>query len=222
MKQITILIPTYARPIALALTLNSLCYQWLGIAEQRDFLLSKSKSPYTLFLDDDLVLEPFVIKNMAKILREERIGFVGQAGMGLSYLNDSRPAQERIEFWEDHVKPERIRPNTQEWLRYEVHNAANILHIQNRLNVTPDHQVKYKIAWVAGCILYDTVKLSEVGGFSFWKDLPTNHCGEEVLVQIKLMEKYGGCGLLPSGVYHQELQTTIPDRSNNAPEVLLR
>ncbi len=42
-----------------------------------------------------------------------------------------------------------------------------------------------------------------------------------MLVQIRLMERFGGCGLIPSGVYHQELLTTLPDRSVNAPEVLL-
>jgi hypothetical protein len=30
----------------------------------------------------------------------------------------------------------------------------------------------------------------------------------------------GGCGLIPSGVYHQELPTTIVDRSVDAPVVL--
>ena len=30
-----------------------------------------------------------------------------------------------------------------------------------------------------------------------------------------------GCGLMPSGVYHLELPTTIPDRTVDAPYVLL-
>jgi hypothetical protein len=34
------------------------------------------------------------------------------------------------------------------------------------------------------------------------------------------MKKYGGCGIIPSGVYHQELETTVPDRTVNAPECL--
>lgn len=32
------------------------------------------------------------------------------------------------------------------------------------------------------------------------------------------MAKYGGCGILPSGVYHQELETTLPNRKFNIPE----
>lgn len=66
---------------------------------------------------------------------------------------------------------------------------------------------KYKIAWISGCILYDTAKLRRLGGFSFWRDLPMEHCGEDVLVQLQLMAHYGGCGLIPSAAYHQELPT---------------
>ena len=34
------------------------------------------------------------------------------------------------------------------------------------------------------------------------------------------MARDGGCGRIPSGVYHQELPTTVPDRSVDAPRVL--
>lgn len=60
--------------------------------------------------------------------------------------------------------------------------------------------------------MYDTPKLRELGGYLFWQELPPEHCGEDVLVQLQLMERYGGCGIIPSGVYHQELPTTIVDR----------
>lgn len=46
-----------------------------------------------------------------------------------------------------------------------------------------------------------------------WQELPLEHCGEDVLVQLRIMALYGGCGLIPSGVYHQELPTTIVERS---------
>jgi hypothetical protein len=58
-----------------------------------------------------------------------------------------------------------------------------------------------------------------VGGFSFWPQLPPAHAGEEVLVQFLLVRRYGGCGVLPSGTYHLELETTLPDRSSNAAEL---
>lgn len=69
--------------------------------------------------------------------------------------------------------------------------------------------------------MYDAAKLKETGGFNFWEELPEDHCGEDVLAQVKLMEKYGGFGLLPSGAYHLELPTTIENREINAPEYLL-
>jgi len=56
--------------------------------------------------------------------------------------------------------------------------------------------------------------------FSFWKKVPKERCGEDAYVQMKLMEKYGGCGLIPSGAYHVELSTTLPDRKYNLPDVL--
>jgi hypothetical protein len=80
--------------------------------------------------------------------------------------------------------------------------------------------LRYRVAWVGGCVLYDTRKLRAGGGFDFWTDLPPDHCGEDVLAQLKVMARYGGCGLLPSGVYHQELPTAVPDRRVNAPIAL--
>jgi hypothetical protein len=68
--------------------------------------------------------------------------------------------------------------------------------------------------------MYDRAKLVAVGGFNFWRDLPSEHCGEDVLAQQRVMARFGGCGLLPSGVYHQELPTTLEDRRVNAPLVL--
>ena len=68
--------------------------------------------------------------------------------------------------------------------------------------------------------MYDTVKLREIGGYSFWQKLPINHCGEDVLVQLRMMALYGGCGLIPAGVYHQELSTTIVDRPVAANNIL--
>jgi hypothetical protein len=35
------------------------------------------------------------------------------------------------------------------------------------------------------------------------------------------MERYGGCGLIPSGAYHMELPTTVTTRAVDAPKVLL-
>jgi GT2 family glycosyltransferase len=265
MSTIDILIPTYQRPIALAVTLTSLVAQTYkdfrivisdqtedgnpledndeiqtvlrllrvqghivethkhlprqGIAEHRQFLLNQVTAPYALFMDNDLILETDVVERMLKAMLEEQCGFVGSAVIGLSFLDDVRPHEQVIEFWE-RVQPEVIYPDTAEWERWRLHNAANIYHVQQRLKLTPQNQRKYRVAWVGGCVLYDTEKIRSIGGFSFWEDLPSQHCGEDVLVQLRLMANYGGCGIIPSGVYHQELETTIVDRGVPADNLL--
>jgi hypothetical protein len=83
-----------------------------------------------------------------------------------------------------------------------------------------DAERLYRVAWVGGCVLYDVARLRSVGGFEFWQDLPIEHCGEDVLAQLRVMARYGGAGLFPSGAYHQELPTTVTERRVNAPEVL--
>lgn len=262
---VDVLIPTYRRPAALAVTLTSLCAQTFrdfrvvisdqteesdslasgevqaalrvlqahrhpidlykhlprrGLAEQRQFLLDQASAPYALFLDDDLLLEPTVIEQMLRAIREEKCGFVGCAVIGLSFINDVRPHQQAIEFWNGPVEPETVCPNTPEWERHHLHSAANLYHVQQRLRLTPERQRKYRVAWVGGCVMYHTAKLRRAGGFTFWRDLPPTHCGEDVLAQLRVMDRYGGCGLIPSGVYHQELPTTVPDRRVDAPKVL--
>jgi hypothetical protein len=188
------------------------------MAHQRQFLLEHSSTPYVLYLDDDIILESFVLSLMLKTIKKEQCGFVGSALIGLSFLDDVRPSQQQIEFCDTSVKPEKITPATQEWERYKLHNAANIYHVQQKLGIDIQNPKIYKVAWVGGCTLFDRKKLESTGGFSFWKDIPQNHCGEDVLAQQRVMKQYGGCGVLPSGAYHLELETTLPDRSFNAPE----
>ena len=73
---------------------------------------------------------------------------------------------------------------------------------------------------MGACVLYDVAKLRAAGGYSFWRELPPEHSGEDVLAQLRVMARYGGCGIIPSGVYHQELPTTVTDRRVDAPKVL--
>lgn len=192
-----------------------------GIAEQRQFLLSQAMAPYVLLLDDDVILESWVIQVLLEAIQEEKCGFIGNPLIGLSFLDDVRPEeQEMLEFWETPVQPEVVRSHTPEWERWRLHNAANPYHIQQRLSITPDAPRLYHINWIGGCVLCDRAKLLEVGGFDFWEEIPPSTCGEDVLVQRRLMARYGGCGLLPSGAYHQELPTTLPDRSQSALNLL--
>src|SRR5215211_8446295 len=113
---VDVLIPTYQRPGALALTLCSLIGQTCrdfrvivsdqtegrdslesgevraifrllelrghaprlihhlprqGMAEQRQFLLDQASSPYALFIDDDVLLEPTLLERMLLTIREQ-------------------------------------------------------------------------------------------------------------------------------------------------------
>jgi GT2 family glycosyltransferase len=179
----------------------------LGIAEQRDFLLEQSNAGYVLFLDDDVFMSSWVLDALVKTLEGEGCGFVGAFPNGLSFKNDFRPEQQKIEYWEGRVVPECISPNTPEWQRRYLNRAANLWHVSQTL--PPGTRRKYKIAWIASCVLYDRAKLLSVGGFSFWRELPRYHSGEEVLVQNLLMRRWGGCGIIPSGTFHSEVPSTV-------------
>jgi GT2 family glycosyltransferase len=193
-----------------------------GMAEQRDFLLGRSRAPYAHFVDDDVLLDPPVIERMLTVLRTEGCGFVGAPAAGLGFLPDVRPHQQGIEPWTGRVRPEPITAATVPWHRHVVNSAANPLHLERRL-LREGEVLRYKVAWVGGAnVLFDRAKLLEVGGFSFWRELPPDHAGEEVLVQLLLLGRYGGCGVLPCGTYHLGLATNVPDRRRNAIELLER
>ncbi|WP_263771750.1 glycosyltransferase family 2 protein [Propionivibrio soli] len=191
-----------------------------GLAEQRAFLLSRVEAPYCLFLDDDVLLEQDLIARLQQAIAKQQCGFVGSALHGLSFVDDVRPHQQHIEFWDTPVEPERITPDSPAWTRHHLHSAANLFHVQRKLALRPTDTRLYRVAWIGGCVLFDTAKLRAVGGFDFWRDLPSEHCGEDVLAQLRVMERFGGCGIIPSGAYHQELPTTVPHRDTDAPRVL--
>jgi GT2 family glycosyltransferase len=260
-----VLVPTFRRPAALAVTLTSLTASTLphfrvvvsdrsedadstragevrtavrllraqgrpvelhrrlprrGLAEHRDFLLAQARAPYALFLDDDVLCEPPLLARLLRVLREQGCGFAGAPLVGLSHLDDVRPWQQAVEVWDGPVRPERVEPDSWAWARHHLHSAANAEHVARRLAATDEHPVVYEVAWVGGCVLYDVAKLRDVGGFGFWRSLPETHCGEDVLAQLRVTERYGGCGVLPSGTYHLQLPTTVEDRSCDAPRVL--
>lgn len=193
-----------------------------GMAEQRAFLLAQAEAPYCLFLDDDVITEPTLVERLLRAIGEQGCGFVGSALHGLSFANDRRRHQQDIEFWEAGVAPEEVIPDSPAWARRHLHSAANLLHVQQRLNLDERSGRLYRVAWVGGCVLFDTAKLRACGGFDFWRDLPDEHCGEDVAAQLKVMASHGGCGLIPSGAYHLELPTTITAREVDAPRVMYR
>ncbi|MBW3652606.1 MAG: glycosyltransferase [Actinobacteria bacterium] len=260
-----VLIPTFERPAALAITLTSLIAQThadlrvvvsdqsrgaasfdapevmaavrvlraqgrevelhrhlprRGLAEQRRFLLGRASARYCLFIDDDLILEPDLVERLWRTIGEEGCGLVGCGLIGLSFIDDVRPHEQALELWEGPVEPELVTPGSPEWERHKLHNAANLHHVARRLGLSRGARLRYKLAWAGGCVLYDAEALRDAGGFEFWEELPALHAGEDVLAQLRVMARRGGCGILPSGAYHQELPTTIAERPIDAPWVL--
>ncbi len=179
-----------------------------GIAEQRHFLLGRATSDAALFLDDDVLMEPFVVERLLSVLERERCGFVGAFPAGLTFVGDVRPEQQRVELWEGSVEPEVVEVEGRNWDRWQLHRAANLHHLARKLDLPSEGFLRYKVAWVGSCVLYDREKLLSVGGFSFWDRLPRYHTGEDVVVQNLLLRRFGGCGVVPAGTYHAEVETT--------------
>ena len=194
----------------------------LGLAEHRQSLLDRSTARFVLFLDDDVWLFPGVVARLRTALSTLGCGLVGAAVQGLSYLDDERPEQTAcFEEWPGQVvEPEHVAPGTSAWARSSLHRAANLCHVERRLRLRPDEWRAYKIAWVGGCVLFDRAKLVDSGGFDFWRSLPTEHVGEDVAAQLRVMARYGGAGIVPSGAVHLEAPTTMPIRDVDAPLVL--
>jgi glycosyl transferase family 2 len=192
-----------------------------GLAEQREALLQRSSADRVLYLDDDVWLAPGAVPMLMTALTERGGGFVGMAPQGLSFLDDVRP-QEHMPFerWTGPVEPERVRPGTEAFERWRLHNAANLVHIAAAQQASRDAPVAYRVAWVGACVLYDRAALVEAGGYDFWQDLPAEHAGEDVVVQWRILERRGGAGLLPSLAVHLESPTTIPARDADAVAVV--
>src|SRR6185312_5101291 len=178
-----------------------------GIAEQRDFLLKQARAETILYLDDDVLMESWVVETLHRVLSTQPCAFVGAFPAGLSFREDVRPAQQQIEYWPGEVQPEAVDPGSPAWERWQLHRAANLYHVG--LSLPPGESRLYKVAWISSCILYKRAHVEAVGGFSFWQRLPRYHSGEEVLVQNLLMRRWGGCAIVPSGTYYSQVPTTV-------------
>ncbi|MEJ2890830.1 glycosyltransferase family 2 protein [Actinomycetospora aeridis] len=200
-----------------------------GMAEQRAFLLSCATAPAVLYLDDDVWLEPGALERLHRALGELRCGVVGAAMQALGHAEDRRPHEVgSFETWSGPITPERLEKDGPGWDRWRLHNAANGLHLAESLGldgpgrpVPPaDRFVPYKVAWMAGCVLFDRAALVEAGGFEFWRDVPADAHGEDVYSQQRVMARSGAAGILPPGAYHQESPTALPDRGISAVDAL--
>lgn len=192
-----------------------------GLAENRAHLLDLSLARYVLYLDDDIWLEPGSVALLRAAIEDLGCGFVGNAPHGLSYVDDHRPEQEKpYQEWTGPPHPERIEPRGQQWTRASVHAAANLMHIQQRLDLRPGEWRAYRLSWLGACVLFDRAKLRAVGGYDFWPEVPVEHSGEDVLVELRMLDRYGGAGILPSGAYHLETPTTVESRDTECFDVV--
>lgn len=196
-----------------------------GLAHQRHQLLERARSPYVLFLDDDVLVEPDLIHRLLTAIHEQRCGFIGSfanspSGVTSSAPVDEPPADVDLEPWPTRVRPEVVLPGSTAWHRYRLHFAAYLHRIGARRGITKRSPVIYRVAWVGGCLLFDADKLRDCGGFNFWPGLPVDHSGEDVIAQLRVMARYGGAGLAPSSAWHQEVPTTRPGGEPDAPYLL--
>ncbi|GAB2511680.1 glycosyltransferase [Paramicrobacterium agarici] len=193
-----------------------------GLAEQRQFLLDRACAEFVLYLDDDIWLEPGMLTRLVDAIETLGCGLVGSAVQGLSFLDDVRPDEQRpLEWWDRAVRPESIDRDSPEFARWALHNAANLAHVAAETDIDEGAWRAYRIAWVGGCCLFRRSALIACGGFDFWSELPSQHVGEDVVAQWRVMKRFGGAGLLPSGAVHLEAPTTIIDRNVEATEVVV-
>ena len=196
-----------------------------GLAQQRQFLLDRADAPLVLFLDDDVLIEPDLIARLQRAIETTACGFVGSfvnapSAVGASAGIDRCPDDLDIQPWDGAVTPERVTPGSRAWDRYRLHFSAYLDAVCRRRGITRENEVLYKVAWVGGCVMFDAAKLRAAGGFDFWPQLPARHVGEDVLAQLRVMERFGGAGLAPSGAGHQDVPTTLTDRRVDAPFAL--
>lgn len=196
-----------------------------GLAHQRQVLLDRANAPYALFLDDDILVEPDLVARLVAMLAAQGCGFVGcypnaPSGVTSTEPIDQLPKDVVFQPWAGQVHPEAVLPDSRAWQRYRLHFAAHLHRLCERLGINKQNPMLYRIAWIGGCFLVDVGKLHVVGGFDFWTDLPAEHSGEDVVAQLRLMARFGGAGLAPSGAWHQEVPTTRSGSEPDAPLVL--
>lgn len=196
-----------------------------GIGEHRQFLLDGALAPMVLFLDDDVLLEPDTVTRLVAALEQQRCGFIGAFVEATSAVRSAKPADQldedlMVELWDGPVQPEVVLPHGPAWDRHRLHWAAHPTLLAERLGITREHPVLYKVAWIGGCVLYDAAKLRAAGSFRFWDRLPSHAVGEDVVAQLRVMARFGGAGLMPSGAWHQEAPTTLLRREIDAPFAL--
>ena len=161
-----------------------------GMAEQRAFLLSCASAPAVLYLDDDVWLEPGVLARLHRALGELGCGVVGRGDAGARARRGPAAARGDVVRAVGRAGVARRR-----WSRTGRAGSAGACTTPptgctwpsrwtstgpGRPTPSPESYVPYKVAWAAGCVLFDRAALVEAGGFEFWRDLPPDAHGEDV------------------------------------------
>jgi hypothetical protein len=173
-------------------------------------LLDRAAAEYVLVVEDGVFLEADLLGRLVAGIRASGSAFVGSNVVDLRFRDEHRPEEEAIEFWDGPVRPEEIRVATRGWARRKVHRGANLQHLRERLPRTRDRL--YRVADIGGCVLYDTARLRSIGGFRPERDprrssaVPASNASAS---QLRLLERYGGAGLFPSGAYRLTTSTTL-------------
>ena len=174
-------------------------------------LLDLAAAEYVLVVDDGIFLEADLLGRLVGGLRASGAAFLGSSVVDLRFRDEHRPDEEVIEFWDGPVRPEEIGVDSHAWARRKVHRGANLHHLRERLPRTRDRL--YHVADIGGCVLYDTAKLRAVGGFRPPGDHgrhPSIPLSTTSASQLRLLDRYGGAGLFPSGAYRLTPIATEP------------
>ena len=194
-----------------------------GVAEHRAALLARSTARYALFLDDDIWLEPGTVARLHEAIAELGCGLVGAAMQGVSFLHDRRPAQlAPFERWEgppgagaDRARHTGLGPLDAAQRREPAAPGARSTSGRGSGGCPTRSR-----GWPAACSTTGRSSTPSAGSTS-GATCPPTHCGEDVVAERRVMARFGGAGILPSGAYHLESPTTVPDREHNASNLLV-
>lgn len=174
-------------------------------------LLDRAAAEYVLVVDDGVFLEADLLGRLVGGLRASGGALLGSSVIDLRFRDEHRPDEEAIEFWDGPVRPEEIGVDSRAWARRKVHRGANLQHLRERLPRTRDRL--YHVADIGGCVLYDMAMLRSVGGFRPRGDHgrhPSTPLSTTSATQLRLLDRYGGAGLFPSGAYRLTPISTEP------------
>lgn len=174
---------------------------------QRQALLERTDAPYALFLDHNVVLEPDLIDRLAAALTLQGCGFIGSypnQAVDIGTFGEEGDDLQDAEFepWLGTVAPEVVTPGNPAWRRRRIHTNGVQQLICRMMRITRERPLLYRIASCEGCYLADVSKLRAVGGYVPRTEPPVPW-PEDLIAQLRLMARFGGAAIAPSGAWRQ-------------------